>query len=61
MKVKELTAIRIMAQSLGYNTNDITVDQAIQLYNIIKPALDKTLIVKDEFDETFEGIDTSEI
>lgn len=61
MKVKELTAIRIMAQSLGYNTNDITVDQAIQLYNIIKPALDKTLIVKDEFDEIFEGIDTSEI
>lgn len=61
MKLKELTAIRIMAQSLGYNTNDITVDQTIQLYNIIKPALDKTLTVKNKFDEIFEDIDTSEI
>lgn len=60
MKLKELTAIRIMATSMGYDTNNITVDQTIQLYNIIKPALDKTLIINEEWSD-FEGIDTSEI
>lgn len=70
MKLKELNTIRLMASQMGYNTNNLTVDQAIALYNGIKPLLDKVLptttpMSEDEFDDIFDngfsGIDLSEV
>jgi hypothetical protein len=46
-----------MAQTLGYDTYNITVDQATLLYNVIRPILDRELDV----DSLFVGVDTSEI
>jgi Na+-translocating ferredoxin:NAD+ oxidoreductase RnfD subunit len=43
MKVKELNAIKNMAQTLGYDAYNMTVEQATLLYNIIVPILDREL------------------
>ena len=66
MKFKDLNNIRLMANQLGYNTSDVTVDQMTQLYNIIKPALDNILTPakKEAFsEEKFDNlsIDLTEI